>query len=125
MLTIEAARTALEQSHLEDRYSGGGLTLLVRLANRELRSNGHGEHEIIVERIAPFFGDPEVLDWSLWCETCHVTHRALFAAPTGQPRAGSQVADGGVDIDLPQRRRWSLWPWSPGLMQRLLGWASN
>ena len=121
MLTNKAARNALRQFHLEDRYSGGGLTLLVRHANQELRSSGHGEHEIIVERIAPFFGDPDVLTWSLWCETCHVTHRALFAAPTGQSRAGSDAPEHLTEIDAPQRRRWWLWPLSPGLMQRLLG----
>ncbi len=121
MLTTAGARNALEQFGLEHRYSGSGLTVLVRDANRELGSRGHSEHPVTVERIAPFFGDAQVLDWTLYCETCHVSHHVLLAAPLSQSLEKSESSERLTDVDSPHKRRWTHWPPTPGLMQRLLG----
>jgi hypothetical protein len=89
VLTTEYVQTALRQSNLEDRVSEDSLNLLVQTANRELGTWGHSSHEIAIERITPYFGDSQVLNWSLWCETCHVSHHALLTMPTSRS-SGSQ-----------------------------------
>ena len=84
VLTNEYVQTALRQSNLEDRVSEDRLGLLVGSANRELGTWGHSSHEVVIERVTPYFGDSQVLNWSLWCETCHVSHHALLTMPSSQ-----------------------------------------
>ena len=119
MLTTESVRIALKQIYNEPRYSDRRLARQVGLVNRELNELGHHGHQVAVERIAPYFGDPGVLRWSLWCETCHVAHHVLMDTPFSR-------RDPVADEELPEaeprsKRRWILWPPTPGLMQRLLG----
>ncbi len=83
MLTTEQVEAALERVDPSTRYPVGGLTQLVDRANHELNTWGHAEHQVTLERIIPFFGDPRVLNWAFWCETCHVSQLALLAGPTG------------------------------------------
>ena len=42
----------------------------------------------------PFYGDPRVLRWAFWCETCHVMQLALLSRPEparAQPARDSEV----------------------------------
>ena len=45
-------------------------------ANNELSALGHAEHQVTLERVIPFFGDPRVLLWAFLCET----HRVALLA---------------------------------------------
>lgn len=121
MLTTESVRIALNHSELNRRYTSRSLARLVYLANRELREWGHSGHQIAVERIAPYFGDSEILRWSLWCETCHVPHHALIDAPYRRATRDERNTPGSLEPGSRSRRRWILWPSTTGLMQRILG----
>ena len=81
VLTTEQVEAALEEVEPSTHYPVGGIAQLVECANVELRTWGHGEHQITLERVMPFFGDPRVLNWAFWCETCHVSQLALLARP--------------------------------------------
>ena len=81
VLTTEQVEAALEEVEPSTRYPVGGIAQLVECANLELRTWGHAGHQVTLERIIPFFGDPGVLNWAFWCETCHVSQLALLARP--------------------------------------------
>jgi len=55
--------------------------LLTERANGELSAWGHNGHEVTLERVIPFCGDPGVLRWAFWFETCHVSQLALLSRP--------------------------------------------
>ncbi|MDE2968092.1 MAG: hypothetical protein OXS30_11500 [Chloroflexota bacterium] len=121
MLTTESVRTTLKQTDLHSEYPGDSLGRLVQLANRELREWGHSEHQVTVERITPYFGDPDVLRWSFWCETCHVSHHALMNSSFSRSQAEAGSAPGSTDAEPRSKRRWTLGPAAPRLKQRILG----
>lgn len=79
MLTTARAIAALESVNLVEHVPRGGIGALVDRANQELRTWGHGDHEVSLERVSPFFGDAAVLHWSFWCESCHVSQIVLVA----------------------------------------------
>ncbi len=81
MLSTERIVAALEDSNLASLHRHASLGELVDYANRELERWGHGDHEVTLEQVRPFFGDPEVLNCSFWCETCHVSQVVLLSPP--------------------------------------------
>ncbi|MDE2745712.1 MAG: hypothetical protein OXI41_06965 [Chloroflexota bacterium] len=121
MLTTESVWIALKQLNLRTEHPGRSLGRLVQLANRELREWGHDGHQVTVERITPYFGNPEVLRCSFWCETCHVSHHSLIAMPSGRATPSDDSNVGPADDESRLRPRWSLWPPSHDLVQRILG----
>ena len=84
VLTTEQVEAALEEVEPSTRYPVGGIAQLVEHANLELRNWGHAGHQVTLERVTPFFGDPGVLNWAFWCETCHVSQLALLARPAAR-----------------------------------------
>ena len=78
MLTADHVVGALEELDLVGTYRNGRLDELVEQANHELRNWGHGDHQVTLERISPYFGDRRLLSWRFWCETCHVSQIALL-----------------------------------------------
>ena len=62
--------------------SSAGLAPLAERANRELSRWGHADHEVTLERMVPFVGDPSKLRCTFWCETCHVSQVALLSRPS-------------------------------------------
>ena len=80
-MTITAKRmeAALAECELQAEYQLNDLALLAERVNGELSAWGHAGHEVTVERVLPFFGDPGVLSWHCWCETCHVSQLVLLA----------------------------------------------
>jgi hypothetical protein len=82
MLSNEDVVAALEAADPPLTFQNGRISELVERANHELCSWGHDDHQITLERVSPFFGDPQILSWSFWCETCHVSQLALLAMPT-------------------------------------------
>jgi len=121
VLTTESVWIALKHFNLRAGYSSSSLGRLVQLANRELREWGHDGHQVAVERITPYFGNPEVLRCSFWCETCHVAHHSLIATPSGRAGPSDFSAAGPEDTEPQLRHRWIQRPPGHGLMQRILG----
>jgi len=83
-ITAEQVEAALAQAEPQTRYQPSALALLAERANNELSAWGHAGHEVTLERVVPFFGDPRVLRWAFWCETCHVSQLALFSRPEAE-----------------------------------------
>lgn len=80
-ITAEQVGAALAKAEPQAEYRLNGLALLAERANGELDAWGHSGHEVTLERVIPFFGDPSVLRWAFWCETCHVSQLALLPRP--------------------------------------------
>jgi len=82
-MTITANQVELAIARVEPPCSDGpnGLALMAEAVNGELSAWGHAGHEVTLERVLPFFGDPGVLSWHCWCETCHVSQLVLLARP--------------------------------------------
>lgn len=80
-MTITAAQVqaALAEAEPQAEYQLNGLALLAERANGELDAWGHEGHEVTLERVIPFYGDPNVLRWAFWCETCHVSQLAMLS----------------------------------------------
>ena len=85
-MTITASQmaAALAEAEPQAEYQPAGLALLAERANGELDAWGHAGHEITLERVIPFYGDPGVLRWAFWCETCHVSQLALLSRPEAE-----------------------------------------
>lgn len=60
--------------------------MLAERANNELCAWGHAEHQVALERVIPFFGDPRILRWDFWWETCRVIQLARLSEPVGVKR---------------------------------------
>ena len=80
-ITAKQVEAALARAVPQAEYQLNGLALLAERANGELRAWGHEGHEVTLERVVPFLGDPRVLRWAFWCETCHVSQLALLSRP--------------------------------------------
>lgn len=80
-ITAKQVEAALAQTEPQAEYQMNGLALLAERANGELAAWGHEGHEVTLERVIPYFGDPGVLRWAFWCETCHVSQLALLSRP--------------------------------------------
>jgi len=119
VLTTESVWIGLKQLNLRTEHPGRSLGRLVHLANRELREWGHDGHQVTVERITPYFGNPEVLRCSFWCETCHVSHHALINMPFSGAERNHDSSNDPADGD-PRPRR-AIRPSTPGVKQRILG----
>ena len=83
-ITAKQVEAALAEAEPQAEHQLNALALMAEQANGELEAWGHAGCEISVERVLPFFGDPGVLSWHLWCETCHVSQLALLARPDDQ-----------------------------------------
>lgn len=81
MITPQQVQLALKLVEPQSSYAPSGLSLVAERANNELAAWGHAGHEVTLERVIPFFGDPRVLRWSFWCETCHVSQLELLSRP--------------------------------------------
>ena len=81
MITTQQVRLTLELVEPQTTFSTSSIPLLTAPANKELAAWDRAEHEVALERVIPFFGDPRVLRWSFWCETCHVSQLALLSRP--------------------------------------------
>ena len=81
MITPQQVELALELVEPQNSYAPSGLSLVAERANNELAAWGHAGHEVELERVVTFYGDPRVLRWSFWCETCHVSQLALLSRP--------------------------------------------
>lgn len=81
MLTTNQVEEALSRSQPQLTYATTVLDQVARNANAELEAWGHTNHQITTERVAPYFGDPGLLLWTFWCETCHVSQFALLSRP--------------------------------------------
>ncbi|MCY3923360.1 MAG: hypothetical protein OXG27_13350 [Chloroflexi bacterium] len=80
-ITAKQVEAALARAEPQAEYQLNGLALLAERANGELSAWGHEGHEVTLERVIPFYGDPGVLRWAFWCETCHVSQLALLSRP--------------------------------------------
>ena len=80
---ITEQQVQLEFALLEPEAAGGESRVsgVAEAVNDELDAWGHANHEVSVERVIRFYGDPGLLRWTLWCETCHVVHVALLERP--------------------------------------------
>jgi len=81
LITPQQVQLALELVEPQGSYAPSDFTLVAERANDELAAWGHAGHEVALERVVPFYGDPRVLRWSFWCETCHVSQLALLSRP--------------------------------------------
>jgi len=81
LITPQQVQLALELVEPQGRYASDDLTLVAERANEELAAWGHAGHKVALERVVPFNGDPRVLRWTFWCETCHVSQLALLSRP--------------------------------------------
>lgn len=80
-ITADQVGAALADAEPQAEYQLNGLALLAERANGELDAWGHSGHEVTLEQVIPFFGDPGVLHWAFWCENCHVSQLALLSRP--------------------------------------------
>ena len=64
MITPQQVQLALRLVEPQSSYAPSGLSLVAERANNELAAWGHAGHEVELERVIPFFGDPRVLRWS-------------------------------------------------------------
>lgn len=78
-ITADQIGAALARMEPQANYQLDGIALLADRANSELCAWGHEAHKVTLERVIPFYGDPRVLRWAFWCETCHVSQLALLA----------------------------------------------
>ncbi|GEM_PF-639749 len=83
-ITAEQIEAAPAEAEPQAEYQPTVLAPLAERANGELRAWGHEGHEVTPERVIPLHGDPGVLRWTFWCETCHVTQLALFSRPAAR-----------------------------------------
>lgn len=90
-ITPERVEAGLAQAAPETKYKASALALLAGRANNELSAWGHTGHEVTLERVIPFFGDPRVLRWVFWCETCHVSQLASLSRP--EPESASPTGE--------------------------------
>lgn len=95
-ITAQQVEAALAQAEPHISYQPSPLALLAARANNELNVWGHAGHEVTLERVIPFFGDPRMLRWAFWCETCHVSQLALLSRPEAESvRRASERPDRG------------------------------
>ncbi len=80
-ITAKQVEAALAKCEPQAEYRRSGLALMVERANAALSAWGHAGCEVTLERMIPFYGDPGLLRWDFWCETCHVSQLALLARP--------------------------------------------
>ncbi|MYD17767.1 MAG: hypothetical protein F4W99_11595 [Chloroflexi bacterium] len=80
-ITTAQVEAALIECEPKAEYRVNGLALFTERANGELSAWGHASHDVSLERVIPFYGDPRVLRLAFWCETCHVSQLALLARP--------------------------------------------
>ncbi|MXV79896.1 MAG: hypothetical protein F4X58_13370 [Chloroflexi bacterium] len=83
-ITAEQVEAALAQAEPYPGYQPSALALLAERSNNELTAWGHEGCEVTLERVIPFDGDPRVLRWAFWCETCHVSQLALLTRPEAE-----------------------------------------
>lgn len=58
-----------------------GLAIVAGRGNEEPRAWRHAGHKVMLERVAPFFGDPRVRRWAFWSEPRHTSLPALLSRP--------------------------------------------
>lgn len=75
-------RFALEGCQPGSEYRRSEVRDMAGQVKDDLKMWGHEGHDVTLERVAPFFGNPDVLRFLFWCETCHVAHVALL--PRGE-----------------------------------------
>ena len=68
---------ALAQVEAGESDEAQAAAVLAERVNHELAVWGHAGHEVALERVKPFYGDPGVLRLTFWCETCHVSQMML------------------------------------------------
>ncbi len=61
VITPQQVQLALELVEPQSSYTPSGLSLVAERANNELAVWGHAGHEVALERVIPYFGDPRVL----------------------------------------------------------------
>ena len=85
MITAQQAEQALAQVESVQVNPGHVASFdaarLAEQVNDELAAWGHAGHEVALERVKPFYGDPRVLRWTFWCEACHVSQVVLLPRP--------------------------------------------
>ena len=89
-ITAEQVEATLAEAEPQSEYELNGFALLAGRANGELSAWGHEGHEVTLERVLPFYGDPGVLRWAFWCETGHVSQLALLSWPAGSEQVGDR-----------------------------------
>ncbi|MYB21696.1 MAG: hypothetical protein F4Y29_04090 [Chloroflexi bacterium] len=80
MDTTDPIAAALAQARPELVNGGRTANALAREARRALERWGHGEHELVLERVSAF-GDPLRLRCLFWCESCHVPQQVILPGP--------------------------------------------
>ena len=81
VVTVQQVKQALAQIEAGESDEAQAAAALAERVNHELAVWGQAGQEVALERVKPFYGDPRLLRWSLWCETCHVSQVALLARP--------------------------------------------
>lgn len=81
MITASEGGAALAQADPRAEYQLNGPALLAERANGEFSAWEHEGHEVTLERVVPFLGDPSALRWAFWRETCHVSQLLVQDEP--------------------------------------------
>ena len=83
LVEVKAGEGDREQAASEDAATDAATDAarLTEQVNIELAAWGHAGHEVALERVRSFYGDPGVLRLTFWCETCHVSQVMLLARP--------------------------------------------
>ncbi len=84
MITVQQVKQALTQVESGEIDGAQVAASLAERVNDVLAAWGHAGHEVTLDRVKPFYGDPHALRWTFWCETCHVSHVALLPRPNSR-----------------------------------------
>ena len=83
-ITTAKIEAALGRSLPAVEYDRDALALQGERAHGELDAWAHAGHEVSVERVIPFIGDPGLLRWVFWCESCQISQLALLSRPAAE-----------------------------------------